>query len=43
MRSATKRTANKCAVEAIQIEEALNNKEVEPATIEAIMVALGFS
>ena len=43
MRSATKRTANKCAVEASRIEEALNNGEVEPATMEAIMVALGFS
>jgi len=43
MRSPTQRTANKCANDARRIKEALTKNKLAPATIEAIIVALGFS
>ena len=43
MRSHTQRTANTCANDARRIKDALTKDKLAPVSIEAIMVALGFS
>lgn len=43
MRQATQRTVNKCARDAERIKMALDNNEVTPSTLEAMLIELGMS